>query len=199
MNQCPVCSTPIENSFGLVECPGCNKILFSDFNGNLAIHSEEALDSSAAQQSDEISVQEAATEDASWNFQEPSSEESIEAEPFGIEDPVVEPEISSGAISEINEFANSEASSLKNGQWLYTLTINAIDTEDLKEEVIESLRDPKLGIPHDLLDFALPTLSLKDINAVKASVIVSRIKHLPVKLSWTQRSVVMDGSEVADD
>ncbi len=193
MSQCPVCSTPIENSFGLVECPGCNKILFADFNGKLAVHNEEEASA------DLSSVEEEPSADETWDSAQP------ESEPFVIEDPVVEPEAESiletapteaephsEVMAEINDFANSDESNLKDGQWLYTLTIDSIDTEDLREEVIEYLRDPKLAIPHELLNFELPTLVLKDLNAVKASVIVSRVKHLPVGLSWEQRSLVQD-------
>jgi hypothetical protein len=209
MNQCPVCSSEIQDAFGLTECPGCHKILFADFDGVLKVQEE-------AHAADDFLVTEAPTTETNnfsddWNASE-------EAAPISLEnlDPLVEPEPEAelsaiaeeapapvfretpSAIDEINTFANSDESSLKNGALLYNLTVTNIDTEDLKREIIDILKESKLNIDVLKLKFSLPTLELKDLNPIKASVIVSKIKHLPVDVEWIQKSVLSEGDSNVD-
>ena len=237
MSQCPLCSSPIEDSFGLIECPGCHKILFADFDGTLKVHDEN----SESPLSNDIPKKASEPEDEDsngWDLDrkthalsnldpelepeldpelepelEPESEslsapavESVAAssadfDPFQVEeaiieevfeDPVVDSDFPLSAIDEINQFASSEASSLKQGMLIYNLTIKNIDTEDLKQEILEILKENKLNIDTKKLKFAIPTLELKDLNPVKVSVIVSKIKHLPVEVEWVQKSAIIN-------
>lgn len=206
MNQCPVCSSEIQDAFGLVECPSCHKILFADFDGTLKVHEEGSA-------SEDVPVHELTEEtsdedfNTNWNLVPESRPPSLDAL-----DPVVEVEASQdftdieeesvpqeepsepkenlNAIEEINRFASSEESSLKEGNLTYSLTIKNIDTQELKDEILAVLQENKLGIDTKNLKFSLPTLELKDLNPVKASVIVSRIKHLPVDVEWAQKSII---------
>lgn len=250
MSKCPVCSGPIEDSFGLIECPSCHKILFADFDGALKVHedgespSEEGFDevvAAPAEEFQEIEMGEKEESQSGWDIDrkthalanldpeiEPESDFTAEEEKpapsepevsfdaksdfgsFQVEDAVVEDVIESvvetepakpsesgslSTIQEINQFANSEVSSLRQGSLIYNLTIKNIDTDDLKQEILEVLKENKLNIDIKNLKFALPTLELKDLNPVKVSVIVSRIKHLPVEVEWVQKSAIIDGGE----
>lgn len=208
MNQCPVCSSEIQDSFGLIECPSCRKILFADFDGTLKVHEESPV-------AEVISFEEVNDPEVSegnfsddWNAQEvhPPSLDSL--------DPVIEPEVEAEAveeakvvpivrevptaIDEINMFANSEESSLKSGPLTYSLIVKNIDTEDLKMEILEVLKETKLNIDIQKLKFSLPTLELTGLNPIKISVIVSKIKHLPVDVEWVQKSIVSDGESNVD-
>lgn len=200
MNQCPVCSSEIQDAFGLVECPSCHKILFADFDGTLKVHDEVSGDVSGEVPVHEL-TEETSDEDfnTNWNLVPERR-----PPPLDVLDPVVEvsedidspaeefaePQESLNAIEEINRFASSPASSLKEGNLMYNLTIKNIDTEELKEEILAVLQENKLGIDVKNLKFSLPTLVLKNLNPVKVSVIVSKIKHLSVDLEWTQKSVI---------
>ncbi|MES2769141.1 MAG: hypothetical protein V4596_08350 [Bdellovibrionota bacterium] len=195
MNQCPVCSSEIQDAFGLVECPSCHKILFADFDGTLKIHDDSSAGFDAAEQdipvhelNEEVSDQDFNT---NWNLvdnmkpeqgQEPEPEPELEEEARPIQ--VL------SSIEEINRFASSADSSLKQGALIYNLTIKNIDTQELKDEILEVLKESKLGIDIKKLKFALPILELKDLNPIKVSVIVSRIKHLSVDVEWIQKSII---------
>ncbi|NCN95209.1 MAG: hypothetical protein GW917_00635 [Bdellovibrionales bacterium] len=71
---------------------------------------------------------------------------------------------------------------------LYNLTISGIDTADLRKEVLESLTDKKLGWnSEDLLSgIKNGTLEIKSISAVKAHVVLQRLKVLSIHLKWEQ-------------
>lgn len=223
MNQCPVCSSPIEDSFGLIECPSCHKILFAEFDGTLRVHNEESSSDGALEASqlsknpieELIPVHEIPEEIPGADFNNDWNLINESVPPLDALDPVVsaedkklvseieameesleveEPAVSE-VIAEINKFASSEESNLKQGSLLYNLTIGNIDTEEIKSEILEVLRENRLNIDIKKLKFSLPTLELKDLNPVKASVIISGIKHLPVEITWNQRSVLNnDGS-----
>jgi hypothetical protein len=197
MSQCPVCASEIQDSFGLIECPSCHKMLFADFDGTLKIHEENSAAEEALVSLEPSNEDSNFTDD--WNKQD-------EAPSLDILDPAVEPQeiveepqtkpapVIRGipsAIDEINIFANSEESSLKNGALTYNLTVSNIDTEDLKEEILDVLKESKLNIDLKKLKFSLPTLELKDLNPIKVSVIVSKIKHLPVDVEWVQKSAII--------
>lgn len=211
MSQCPVCSSPIEDSFGLIECPGCHKVLFADFDGALKVHEENAEESDSKWDLDRsthaLENLDPVLEPEVEASPVPIAEVESEPESFLVEDAVIEevvevveapvemlnePTGDLSAIEQINQFASSEDSLLKQGALIYNLTIRNIDTEDLKREILDILKENKLNIDVKKLKFALPTLELEDLNPVKVSVIVSRIKHLPVEVEWGQRSAVID-------
>ncbi len=213
MSQCPVCSTEIQDSFGLVECPGCKKILFADFDGTLKVQDEVgAEDSAAAPEGFDAEESASSSFSEDWNAE---PEHNPPAPSLDALDPAVEPDSnieeaqfeeaqdvtakeSLSMIDEVSAFANSEASSLKHGTIIYNLTIKNIDTEDLREEILDVLRENKLNIDIKKLKFSLPTLELKDLNPVKVSVIVSKIKHLPVEVEWAQKSMLTDEESSLD-
>ncbi len=197
MNQCPVCSNEIQDAFGLVECPSCHKILFADFDGTLKVHDDSPVSFDSPEEevpvhelNEEVSDQDFNT---NWNLVDnikPEQEQELEAESELEEERPIQV---LSSIEEINRFARSTDSSLRHGALIYNLTIKNIDTQELKDEILEVLKESKLGIDIKKLKFALPTLELKDLNPVKVSVIVSRIKHLSVHVEWSQRSALTSG------
>lgn len=187
MNQCPVCSSEIQDAFGLVECPSCHKILFADFDGTLKVH-DNTVEHSAVPVYEVSEEPSDADFNTNWNL--------IREKPAMVE--AVEPQENLSTLEEINQFANSSDSSLEQGMLIYDLTIKNIDTEELKDEILAVLKENKLGIDTQKLKFSLPTLELKELNPIKVSVIVSKIKHLPVDLEWVQRSAIADKEGVID-
>lgn len=70
----------------------------------------------------------------------------------------------------------------------YNLEISGIDTSDLRREVFEALLDKKLGWDTEEVVNSIEAgvLELKSVTAVKAQVVVQRLKVLPLKIRWEQ-------------
>lgn len=70
----------------------------------------------------------------------------------------------------------------------YNLKISGIDTSDLRREVFEALLDKKLGWDTEevMNSIEAGVLELKSVSAVKAHVVVQRLKVLPLKIRWEQ-------------
>lgn len=102
-----------------------------------------------------------------------SSNPSWEAEPFSTEikneDPVV-----------------SASGSEKAGTGLFQINIEGIDSADLRKNVLASLLDHRLGLVNDEIAESIVEgqLSVRGLNAVKASCIINSLKALPIELKW---------------
>lgn len=72
----------------------------------------------------------------------------------------------------------------------YDLEITGIDTADLRREVMESLMDKKLGwnVEELMARISAGSLTLKGLTAVKAHVVVQRLKTLPLEMRWDQHA-----------
>lgn len=72
----------------------------------------------------------------------------------------------------------------------YDLEITGIDTADLRREVMESLMDKKLGwnVEDLMARITGGSLTLKGVTAVKAHVVVQRLKTLPLEMRWDQHA-----------
>ena len=187
MNPCPVCATQIEESFGLIECPKCHSILFVDFDGSLKVQTaeevqdiEEVLDPGSSEQDVPAPTEDWATPQNPQEDAQPLEE---------IEAPLNE------FNQEIQSFADSEKSNLKEGALFYDVTIYNVDTQELRDEIMDVLKDRKFNVDLSKINFKLPQLTIQDLNAVKASVLVTKLKHLPVDIEWTQTSILQDGEK----
>lgn len=101
---------------------------------------------------------------------------------------VGESQNSANVMQEIQEYANSEESALDQGPLLYDLRIQGIDTKELRNQVLEHLSDSQLGIEAEQLKIDQGCLILDSLNPVITSVIVQRIKALPVIVDWRQHA-----------
>lgn len=95
------------------------------------------------------------------------------------------------AITDVNfddvvEYANQ--TELDNTPLVYTLWIEGIDHKEVREKVIEVLRDIKFNLH---MKDIIPTikggvLELRDLNPVKTSLIATRLREESVKFRWKQ-------------
>lgn len=94
-------------------------------------------------------------------------------------------------LSEIADFGNSEISTAKSGNLLYDLRISGIDSAEIRELIRENITDQRLGINTKGLMKHIKdgVLEVKKINAIKASVLINRLKSLPVNLKWRQNAI----------
>ena len=68
----------------------------------------------------------------------------------------------------------------------YQIFIDGIDSASLRRQVLESLRDHRLGLVNDEISEQILNgrLVIVDVNAITASFIINTLKGLPVELNW---------------
>jgi hypothetical protein len=99
----------------------------------------------------------------------------------------VQPEAPSDPFAEIQNFANSD---LPTSPLSYTLIVEGIDRGELRKEFSEIIRDEKFKLDvHEVLKkIKNGRIELEGLNAVKASVLVLRLRALPLQISWRQHA-----------
>lgn len=87
--------------------------------------------------------------------------------------------------SDVTDFANANTSL---GPISYTLIIEGIDSARLTSELKEAMTDSRFAwdVEEVLSSKKSDTLVLNSLSPAKASILVSRIKYLPFKISWRQ-------------
>jgi hypothetical protein len=124
-----------------------------------------------------------------YDFSQPISEmHNFSADPT---EPIADRAERGSLLSDITNFANADVTQ---AAFNYTLTISGIDSAAVYQQVKEALTDSKFGwnIIQVMTQIKDGVLTIRSVNAVKASIIVQRIKYLPVKVSWRQD--VLSGS-----
>lgn len=89
------------------------------------------------------------------------------------------------------DFANSELSSAKDGPLLFRIRVSGIDSKEMRETIREVLEDPRFGWDADQMFARLEkgVLTIENLSPVKASILVTKIKRLPVKIRWEQYAI----------
>lgn len=106
--------------------------------------------------------------------------------------PMPGPSVSSSPdLSDIAHFGNSEASSHREGSLRYTLKIAGIDTADVREAFREALTDRKFMWDTDeiLRGIRNGEVEIVNVAAVKAHVLITRLRTLPVRVVWEQYAI----------
>ncbi len=70
----------------------------------------------------------------------------------------------------------------------YSVKIEKIDTKELRLQMIEALDDPKFQWdPREVMQtLKAGAVEIRNLNPVKASVVIQRVRDLPVKITWKQ-------------
>ena len=109
--------------------------------------------------------------------------------------PVYEPEPTgrggSSDLSDIARFGNSDVTGSRDGSLRYNLLVEGIDTSDVREAFREALTDRKFVWDTDdiLRTIQNGAVRIENVVASKAFVLVSRLRALPVRISWEQYAV----------
>lgn len=92
---------------------------------------------------------------------------------------------------DLNEYANSELSSAKDGLLLFRIFISGIDSKEIRESIREAMDDRRFGWdPAALLSRASKgDLVIDNVTPIKATILISRIKRLPVRIRWEQYAI----------
>jgi hypothetical protein len=196
MANCPKCGADLNADFGMVTCGNCRSISVIDFDGNVQL---DALDVAGPPMG--LSTNLAPTSD----FDPVPSDgfNGFDANPIQESSQPVEPEAASFAfaeasqetasedLSDIADFGNSQESSGKDGLFIFDVFISGIDTKELRESVRESLDDARFvwDVNEVMGTIDQGALELRQLNPVKATILVNRLKGLPLEIHWKQNSI----------
>ncbi len=208
MANCPKCKAELLQDFGLVTCSSCGHVSILDIMGEVQESRHEEPPVSHEPHVNEMipeapvihaepppldSAPEAAAHDP--NFENPFLNFDLNSNPefSQIEtNPQAETQESSQEQSmNLSEYANSEFSQAKEGAFVYTVSISDIDSKEIREFLREAINDSRFGwdVQDIMAQVKLGELVLKNISPVKASILINRIKRLPVKIRWEQYAI----------
>ncbi|MGZ3803082.1 MAG: hypothetical protein ACXVB4_02650 [Pseudobdellovibrionaceae bacterium] len=199
MASCHVCQAEIEitpQHYGsLFTCPKCSAVFFVDWEGQPEFSNEGLTGEASAEESSGTSdfsheTQEEIIEEtprpeegevANYDFSkpldswEPPRQDSAEALVGG----------DSPDLSDIADFGNAD---LGQAAFNYTLTISGIDSGSVRAQIEEAITDSKFNwnVIQLMAQINEGVLTIQSVNAVKASILMQRVKYLPVKISWRQ-------------
>ncbi len=207
---CPDCQSDVGTDFGLSKCPSCGLLLFIEVDGSVrkteAEAQVESFDSapsvpiesfeSVVSTSCESVENDFSKQDESFNWENENLaeaevfQENDQEEPVDKEDMIEEkgPE----TFQDIVDYANSEDSAGEDGPYYYNVHISGIHSSDIRERLIETLIDPRLGWSSGDINKKIQNgaLSLKKLNPLSAHVVIRSIRDLPVEVSWKQISII---------
>jgi hypothetical protein len=91
----------------------------------------------------------------------------------------------------LQAYSNSEISSGQSGPILFRILISGIDTKEIRESLREALQDSRFAWDERLIlsSISKGELAIENVSPVKASIVVNRIKHLPIKIRWEQNAI----------
>ena len=91
----------------------------------------------------------------------------------------------------LNDFANSELSAAKDGPLLFRVLISGIDTREIRDSIREVLQDPRFAWDSNEIFSKVSKghLAINGLSPVKASILITRIKRLPVQIRWEQYAI----------
>ena len=173
---CPQCASPVEQDFGVATCSQCAAVLFIDLDGNASL--SETSGASPVSFQEEIVAQDLDVPNYDPAIQELPPEPETE--------PMVEPEpmedIPEGEVFQFNDTDPAQ------GPMSYSVIVAKIDTKELRNQILEAINDPKFGWdPREVMkSVQAGVLHFNDLNPVKASVLVQKLRDLPIEISWTQ-------------
>jgi hypothetical protein len=123
------------------------------------------------------------SEDAPPPMEEPS------AETYQMEPPTTGQD--SHDLSDIGRFGNSDASAVGEGSLRYNIYVSGIDTADVRSQFREAVTDKKMMWDTDLILRSIQNGEVKvaGMSAVKAYILVSRLRNLPVQVRWEQYAI----------
>lgn len=217
MAECPVCQAPIADDFGLIECDHCGAQLIVHVDGRVE-HSQAGAEADDSDQrpyapppehlpepepefpppepdlipdSEPEPLPEFAPEPLE---PEPSPEPTPEYLPEPEPEPEVyqvQPEVDSPDLSDIARFGNSDSASTRDGHLRYTLRISGIDTADIRNSFREAITDRKFMWDTDqiLRSIRNGEVSISNVAASKAYILVTRLRAMPIKVSWEQYAI----------
>jgi hypothetical protein len=121
-----------------------------------------------------------------------SAPPNLSSDPEAASEPV--PESAPEVFRDVVEFGNQDQPSAGFGSLVYDIEIQGIDTAEIREEVSSHLTDSRLQLDVSAIMASVEkgVMRLSAINPVKASVILNRLRHLPLKIKWNSHQMIKD-------
>ncbi len=205
MPNCPLCQTALEDDFGLIDCPGCNAPLFIDIDGQVVASSAQPTQSPDTLDTPETDLPQQEVdqgfstlphepvfgEDHFTSEHEHPQEDLLQEDPPQEESLQEEPPKAPEGFVDLSDFANSSLSQGKDGLLRFNILIEGIDSVDLRHHLSEALEDKKLIWDKDELLRSIDQgrLMLKDVPAVKAVLLIRRLRERSLQISWEQYAI----------
>lgn len=88
-------------------------------------------------------------------------------------------------------FGDLDVGKFNEAIYFFDIRVVGIDSKDIRSEVIDILSEDRLGLKIESFNKIIKNgiLTLTDVPAVKAYVLVQNLSHLPCDLSWTLKEV----------
>ena len=189
MSNCPKCKAELLQDFGLVTCPSCGHVSILDIMGEIqeAVAPVEVAPPPIHEDLP-AAAEEPAFENPFMNFDLNSNPEASHIETLA-EEPTAP--MAPAESMNLSEYANSEFSQGKDGAFVYNVSISDIDSKEIREFLREAINDTRFGWdPQSIMaQVKHGELLLKNMSPVKASILINRIKRLPVKIRWEQYAI----------
>lgn len=186
-----------------MNCPSCDALLSIDLDGNVELagagtdadrNQETARASVAPSSIGNETEEEQGQAEALYSFDAPldpplDPSERTQGE-SAVETPKSQSTFGTG-LEEVARYGNSEISKANDGSLSFDVTIKGIDSIELRSSVHQALEDARFVWDVDAIMKSVRGGSLKivDLNPVKASVLINRLKALPVSVSWEQHEI----------
>ncbi|MGZ3769436.1 MAG: hypothetical protein ACXVCP_13005 [Bdellovibrio sp.] len=207
MIPCPNCQQPVEiqdKHLGtLFTCPFCNAVYFIDWNGQPELASHDAEEqplnnlndfsvpeaSESAAYEGQSSLETDIAPEAPYDFNQPLDYSNQPLDQVPEETPSSLNPTDSADFSDVTEFANSNSNM---NPLSYTVVVEGIDSSQLLIQLKEAMTDSRFAwnVAELLEQQNGGSLTLPGLSPAKASVLINRIKYLPLKISWRQDVLV---------
>lgn len=201
--------------FGLIECPQCGAALFIEFDGTIRRRDEKPEVEPPVNLTLEEAPGEAMTIEPPVGLSsmelsalDPQSLVAAPAPEPGQENAEIEqqpvapvkvapPRAATGTgfgLKDLADYGNSQLSSAREGAYSYDISIRGIDSADLRTAIKEALTDPLFLWDSEALirEARQGELKIAKVTAVKAALIVQRLRGLPIDIKWVQ-NVLFEG------
>lgn len=218
MGSCPVCSSAVADDFGLIECSNCGAQLIVHVDGRVEYSgsqeasaskevslpepepAEDAQPDFAAESTDSFGSIDQATE--AEGLPPELGGEVAPTEMFDGSEPADAGEApamyqagktapNSPDLSDLSQFANSSDSGGREGPLRYNLVLSGIDTSDVREAFREAITDRKFLWDTEQILRSIRHGEVRILNVApgKAHMLISRLRNLPVKITWEQHAI----------
>ena len=198
MANCPKCQTELLQDSGLALCSSCGHPSVINIDGSIqemaaeptpqpSAHADETSDpaiASIAFMQNESAGSPPTSGFSLFEGDAPQPQAASQNDPFE--------NVQQGSESvSISEYANSELSQGKNGAFVYNVSIQDIDSKEIREYLREAINDARFNwdVSAIISQIKDGELLLRNLSPVKASILINRIKRLPVKIRWEQYAI----------
>ncbi len=190
MAKCPLCEAVIEDDIGLVTCASCGAHVLLELDGSLTTDNENT--SPSFSQSQSHSPPSPPEFEAELNLG--ADLESMPSEAASLLPQTLEPtpaaasRLASPDMSDVVEFGNSTLSQGREGSLRFHVSILGIDTGEVRKQIIDILADTRFLWDAQSLMSKMRNgrIDIRDLTAVKASLLVQRLRTVPVEVFWEQ-------------